>query len=852
MSIKQLLGNLTRLKPTKRGSGGLGGHLSALIERADFSVGQVVDLRQGLREMIARYLHWNTQLHRIVSGRRDLNPALLSACARELQLRISGTEIAEAIAMGGILSKNDHRSDDEVRDLRIELDVATDSLRAEVLWEFDDLMLKYHPKDERSASSRLFSFYDLGAYRLDSIRDAESVLGAVANSTLPMARRELALEAAIDFAQSEPDKGNWTAKLEAAVMGESGLQKRFDSFRESILNPRPMPTWAVESAKRQEKARRKQATAFESWKKFHREIKLDPDTAFSQANVKNTVWNFWQAMEREQEGISGPGWNRRFIERIFDESTADRFRDAFSQAWRGDCPTVKSEREEDKKNVYYVRWTLGLSGIYAEAEDPVWTNKLSEDEAQLACRYALLSLNQLPPWIEALIASHPAAVDDVIGNELSDELQSSEESYSMLLQEISSANPSVASFFLPRIRSWVQSSLAHGASRPAAEALKRGIEYVLEFGSSDDSSLIRATAVSILSGAISQKYLRVWLPILGRLDALAAVEVLENVSRSVIPAKDSEVVRLIGAMFGHHASLGLSAFAEEPELLLRLLRIANLHVRPEDDEIHDDAYSPGPRDDAEYARSRLFSALMEAKGPLALKLKLQLAEDHNAARYRDRVIAIAREKLAAELDTFSLDEVEVVRFERDFEFAPKSRREMAALLEARLDDIDDLLLQDGSPRELWSTIKLERHLRRDLFRELSHLSRNGYISVQESVTAEEKETDIRLISKAAAIEAVIELKIGENDYTIEDFRSALNDQLVRKYMAPEQRRVGVLLISWNGTKTWKDPVTRKAVRFNEMIRGLNDEAKALQVTLGHDAFLAVRGLYLGLHNVESA
>lgn len=852
MSIKQLLGNLTRLKPNKRGSGGLVGHLSALIERADFSIEQVVDLRQGLAEMLARNLQWDSRLHRIVSGRRDLSPALLSACVRELQFGRPGNGIAEAVAMGGILAKNDHRSDDELRELCIQLDVATDSLRAEVFWKFDDLMLGYHPRDERSASSRLFSFYDLGPYRIDPTRDGEWILDAVASSALPIAKRELALEVAIEFARSDAEKDNWIAKLEAAVIGGSELRKRFDFFRESILNSPAVPTWAIESAKRQEKARRKQAAAFESWKRFHREIKLDPDTAFSRANVKNTVWNFWQAMEREQEGVSGPGWNRRFIERMFNRETADRFRSAFSQTWRGDIPTVKSEREEDKKNVYYVRWTLGLSGIYAEAEDPSWTDKLSEDEARLACRYALLSLNQLPPWIDALIDSHPVAVDDVIGNELSDELQSKDESYSMLLQEVRRANPAVALFFLPRVRSWVHGLLTQQTSQLAGEALKRGIEYVLEFGESHDFSFIRATALSILSRDISQKSLLLWIPILGRLDALAAVEVLENVSKAVTPAKDSEIVRLIGAFFGHHASLGLSAFADEPELLLRLLRIANLHVRPQDDEVHGDAYSPGLRDDAEYARSRLFSSLMEAKGPLALKLKLELAEDHNATRYRDRVIAIAREKLAAELDTFSLDEAEVVRFERDFEFAPKSRREMAALLESRLDDIDDLLLQDGSPRELWSTIKLERHLRRDLCRELTHLSRNGYISVQEAVTADENETDIRLISKAASLEAVIELKIGENDYTTEDFRFALNDQLVRKYMAPEQRRVGVLLISWNGAKTWKDPATGKKVKFNEMIRVLNDEAKALQVTLGHDAFLSVRGLYLGLNRVESA
>jgi len=76
-----------------------------------------------------------------------------------------------------------------------------------------------------------------------------------------------------------------------------------------------------------------------------------------------------------------------------------------------------------------------------------------------------------------------------------------------------------------------------------------------------------------------------------------------------------------------------------------------------------------------------------------------------------------------------------------------------------------------------------------------------------ATTAEEKETDLRLRSSGHPIEAVIELKVGDKPkYTYDVLSKALRDQLVGKYMAPEARRVGCLLISIASTRRFAHPV----------------------------------------------
>src|SRR5262249_34796159 len=146
------------------------------------------------------------------------------------------------------------------------------------------------------------------------------------------------------------------------------------------------------------------------------------------------------------------------IERQFGYEVADRLRSILLRMWRKDEPTLRSERPPDKKNTFLVRWQLGLAAIYAEAEDPLWATKLSDEEARLAARFAPVELNGFPSWLDALVAAHPTAVDAILGTELSLALREAgpDSDATTFMQYIRHATPRVVALFRPRIKEWLE------------------------------------------------------------------------------------------------------------------------------------------------------------------------------------------------------------------------------------------------------------------------------------------------------------------------------------------------------------------------------------------------------------
>ena len=173
------------------------------------------------------------------------------------------------------------------------------------------------------------------------------------------------------------------------------------------------------NAKLTKQAERRAAKAHASWVTFWREIARDPDAVFAVDRAQNTARDLWRAVARSGSESRASGWNRRFIEKQFSKAVADRLREAMLAAWRKDRPTLRSERPDGEKDTFLVSWQFGLAGIAAEAEDANWAKRLTEQEAELACRYAPVELNGFPSWFESLAVEHPAAVDRILGDELS-------------------------------------------------------------------------------------------------------------------------------------------------------------------------------------------------------------------------------------------------------------------------------------------------------------------------------------------------------------------------------------------------------------------------------------------------
>jgi len=249
------------------------------------------------------------------------------------------------------------------------------------------------------------------------------------------------------------------------------------------------------------------------------------------------------------------------------------------------------------------------------------------------------------------------------------------------------------------------------------------------------------------------------------------------------------------------------------------------------------------RDNAERSRNAVLSALLSTSGPEGWVIKLEMAADPLFEHIKDRAIALAEESAAEEADMAVLTEAEFAILDKTGEAPPTTREAMFALMRDRLDDIDDLLLRDISPRQLWATITDEHLMRRELARVLNDARKQSYTIEQESVTADEKETDIRFRSTGPNLQGVIELKLGDGRSGTDLFNT-IRDQLLTKYMAAEECRAGCLLVTIARDREWEHPKTGKRIGFEALMIVLNEQADQLSKELGGTVKLMVKGLDL--------
>jgi len=529
-----------------------------------------------------------------------------------------------------------------------------------------------------------------------------------------------------------------------------------------------------------------------------------------------------------------------------------RLRSAMKSIWRNDRPTLRTERPENEKGTFLIRWQLGLAAVAAEAEDPNWARRLSVGEAELAARYAPIELNGFPFWLESLAAVHPTVVEIVLGPELSYELDeiATANSYSMFLQNVSHASPSLTAAFLPGLRIWFDKNfqrLREGEDgAQVAERLRRVVDVLLRYGDNHAREHIRTVAAQQLAGGLDPAFAYVWLPTLMRLDPTTGTERLEQGLNGVEPGPQGLGVDWVGLLFGdrHNDSLVDLHLPEfTPNLLLRLVRLAYRYVRPAEDISHEGAYSPGPRDHAQRARDALLNAILGTKGPEGWAVKLEMSDDPLFVHFRDRTLMIAREKAAEEADGVALSESEVIAFDHNREASPATRDEMFALMIDRLDDLDDLLLRDDSPRAAWAGISDEKVMRREIARELRNAANHIYTVDQEGVTADEKETDIRLRAATSDQQAVIELKLGDGRPG-RDLRDTIKEQLVTKYMAPDVCRSGCLLVTVAKDRNWEHPDSKELLDVVGLEAMLQVEASKIVAEMNSALRLTTRVLDL--------
>ena len=118
-----------------------------------------------------------------------------------------------------------------------------------------------------------------------------------------------------------------------------------------------------------------------------------------------------------------------------------------------------------------------------------------------------------------------------------------------------------------------------------------------------------------------------------------------------------------------------------------------------------------------------------------------------------------------------------------------------------------------------------------------------YTVDQEAVTADEKETDIRLRSVVSNHEAVIEIKLAKR-WSARALRDAIQGQLVKKYMAAETSRSGCLLIILAVNRNWEHPDNGGRIGKAELMSLLREEANRVEEAMAGSLSLRVHLLDL--------
>ena len=848
LSIEQLCQTLSWMKEGERRVGDLSWRLPHLIADAELDPPGLEALRDGLVELFSVGLRWRKEWPHIVCDRPHLSDALAATCVHGLDGSKSDRWLHASI-LALRLHNREHSNDEAHEALHERLRNLSADENARFFWAEDSLVQSLHAIADPWKRLAEVTLHD-GIIELRAERDLNWIKEALGDTARSENDRAMLLEAAMRLAPHREQWRDHVSGLTPLVADQPSLLAAIDERLKPSKHDKEEERWKKKAAQRKKQQERRDAKNKASLIQFWREVAKRPESAFSSEHSWNTARNLWRAMRHDGKDSRASGWNRRFIEEQFGRETADRLRCTLMNIWREDHPTLPSERPEDKRGTYLVRWQLGLAALYAEAEDPSWANKLTEEEAKLAVRFAPIQLNGLPNWMESLVDVHPDAVDEILGNELSWELKrdSRAHDHPMLLQDISSTPEPVAKLFLPRLREWLDGDGDvvddAGDLSGATERLRQVIGVMLKHGDEDTCAHVRAVARERLQDELPEELAFVWLPTLMRVDPELGASALEDRIRTVEPGELSEAVKWFSVLFGErHDAINLKTPAFTPQLLLRLLRLAYSHVRSVDDAEHEGSYSPDTRDHAERARNEIVNALFETKGEEGWAAKLEMANDPLCAHFKDHIIAVAEEHWAQEIDSVAFNETQAVKLDKTGEAPASTNQAMFALMSDRLAELDDLLLRDTSPRDAWAGITDEKVMRREIARELNHAANGLYKVDQEAVTADEKETDIRLRSVVSEHEAIIELKLA-NSRSARDLRDTIHDQLVTKYMAAENRRSGCLLVTLAKDRKWEHPDDGTLIGPEELKSILRQEAKRVEGEMGGMVALSVHLLDL--------
>jgi len=472
-------------------------------------------------------------------------------------------------------------------------------------------------------------------------------------------------------------------------------------------------------------------------------------------------------------------------------------------------------------------------------ERPGWTQTLSAQEAQLACRYALCELNGFPDWAPDLLAAHSEAFDMVMHRELSWEFERPtdvpEPHY--MVSTLRYGPEAMRARYCPIIQKLLeQVELAY------ARTLENALSLILGWNGLDQSAfanLARQRYETSQDEGRRLTWLVAWLCV----DAESALGPLcAWVDDAESEAKATRrMITFCNALMEHHATRFGSIWRdfERVEILRKLVPLVYRHVRIEADNVHEGSYKPDARDHAETTRGYLLRRVCDTPGRAAFETLMAFSQELPHDRSRNQMVVLAQRRAAEDAEQPGWSAFDVLSFVEQAERAPRTVRDLFDLVCSRLDDLKlDLEEGDASEARILRSIDQETDLRTWFASRLRLAARGQYSVPPEEELADATRPDLRIHVPAIDAPVPIELKIADK-WSYSQLVERLHNQLVGQYLRDARSRFGIFLLVWHGKQqSWREPESGKRFHFSNLVERV--EAVAEDIRRNHDDLEEIR------------
>lgn len=539
-----------------------------------------------------------------------------------------------------------------------------------------------------------------------------------------------------------------------------------------------------------------------------------------------------QVADSNSSQYSGSNWEGLIKEG--SKSVVAAAKQGCTVAWKTFAPPYPHEKTV--RNAVDDRVVVGLVGLQTLwLEERLDFAKLSADEVNIAIRYACNELNGLPEWFQFLAESRSVEAAKTLGLAVDGEwclpveLEYVNDVDAKLARSDNTVE-AVTQVIVTRLRD-------KDPMHP--KILEYALSAILRSGSGAIDELKTLAGIRIAQYPCEQPQWIVWMNIWLQLDALAALDYLENLT-GTLSAQESDTLMLhlcafmadyYGVRYGYDQSSAI-----EPAALLRFILLVYQHIRPSEDIDRNNkgAYSPGLRDHAQDLRSGLWERLKNHLGSEADTVLRTLLGNPVVADSRDWILHLLDSRKGLRADDTAWQPSDIRMFTALHCSEPRSDYQLFRRINRLLTDIKNHIeLPDNAANRQQVRIgDREEVFRGFLKRKLEEHSLDWFVVTQENEIDLKQQPDIS-VERQGLNHVPIEIKLANlGHWTLPILLERLENQLVGQYLRQSTIRHGIYVLGNTDPKRrWKESATNEKLDFEQLVQRIQARAAELQAQM---------------------